>query len=928
MNAQSTLRWGPEHAARSCATHRIGVCCRASARSAGRGPWLLAGLVLVACAAGAKAPPLRPLKEAGSLLLFDVQRHGLEPVQNYTASWKKGDLVPSAARVTKAGEPWVEFSFRGSRGMACSTLFFEPLPAPDDGTQYSGLQLDMDCDRDDYPHIRVSVSFSDKSGLTRELALERGRHSYLVERGFRREKHPPPWGLISHVMINLEAGQHPIDLVYRLGRITVRQILAEAVPDGRAARVPDLFGEPILSPRPKNVSWKTGAFVASKPWELFCEKGATERTRRTAQIFAERYRQYTGERLAVREFTKTLPEQGIVLRRAATGPGQAMDAGQKPQGYTLNVEGKRVDIAGNDEPGLYYGTVTFFQLLKHALQRPAERIAVPCVAIVDWPDTPNRLLRLEHPHTFRNYPIREKRGIEYLIDWTDRFVAGNKFNTFYIDFSANIRYQRRPEFDGSEKLYTLDDLRRFGQFCRDHFIDLCPAWQIGGHANWWLTLGYHPELREKGWPNQGDVTHPDHDPIVRDCMLDVIEALQPKYLSPKSDEWWHQRKPDETPDELLHGRTRAQAFLESHVRMNQWLHARGITMMVFEDMLSPYHNGKRFDTYKVIDSFPKDIILTLWSSSEPEKEIRYFTARGFRVWPNATSMLNLSPEAKRLVIGFGKGLYSFGNDKTHLLDEYSPLSALSNALRVADHAWNFHQDEQVDPARLVALEHLLAIRPNPRAGAQVTPIDLGPVLTHRFGRLLSEWMPKGHGPQDPPVELPQGVQAIGCLPMRLAAQGKNDCIALRKNSPSVELPVRGRFASLVFLHSAFVNDPQDKNVAGVRVREWIYGWPCGNYVVHYADGSQVVLPVRLTMNVKRFDTASATRATLENRYTWSIDDASGRPLHLFQWEWVNPNPDREIVRVVAEHDNVLDVSLLLFALSARPASDAALRENN
>lgn len=164
--------------------------------------------------------------------------------------------------------------------------------------------------------------------------------------------------------------------------------------------------------------------------------------------------------------------------------------------------------------------------------------------------------------------------------------------------------------------------------------------------------------------------------------------------------------------------------------------------------------------------------------------------------------------------------------------------------------------------------------------------------------------------------------------MRLAAQGKNDCIALRKNSPSVELPVRGRFASLVFLHSAFVNDPQDKNVAGVRVREWIYGWPCGNYVVHYADGSQVVLPVRLTMNVKRFDTASATRATLENRYTWSIDDASGRPLHLFQWEWVNPNPDREIVRVVAEHDNVLDVSLLLFALSARPASDAALRENN
>jgi hypothetical protein len=45
-------------------------------------------------------------------------------------------------------------------------------------------------------------------------------------------------------------------------------------------------------------------------------------------------------------------------------------------------------------------------------------------------------------------------------------------------------------------------------------------------------------------------------------------------------------------------------------------------------------------------------------------------------------------------------------------------------------------------------------------------------------------------------------------------------------------------------------------------------WPCGNYIVHYADGSQATLPVRLANNVKRFDTASATRAALDFRYTW------------------------------------------------------------
>lgn len=870
----------------------------------------LAAMVLALASANAAQPPkVRPVKEGGAVLLFEAGRHPLETVRNYTASWRKGgDLVPVARQVTKRDEAWVEFSFRGERGMACSTVFFEPVPGPDAGLGYRGLQFDIDCDRDDYPHIAVNLSFSDESQVAHDLTLERGRHTYLVEQGFRRARHPPRWELLSHVMINVEAGRHPTDLTYRLRRISMPQIKADVDLTRATNRVVDLFAEPILSPQPKQLAWKDGAFPARRSWPLYLEKDASARTRRTAALFADQYQGYTGRRVVGKAFEAVVPESGIVLRVSA--------AVRKPQGYGLTVEENRVVVTGDDEPGLFYGTVTFFQLLKHALKQDTESLPVPGVEILDWPDTPNRLIRLEHPHTFRNYAVRENRGIDYLLDWTDRFVAGNKFNTFYIDFSANVRYERRPEFSGSEKIYSLADLRRFGQFCRDRFIDLCPAWQIGGHANWWLTIGYHPELREKGWPSQGDVTHPDHDAIVRDCMLDVIEALQPKYLSPKSDEWWHERKEGELPDELLHGRTRAQAFLESHVRLNDWLKPRGITMMIYEDMLSPYHNGKRFDTYKVIEAFPQDIILTLWSGGHPDKEIRYFTDRGFRVWPNATGMFTLSDDAKRRVMGFGKGLYSFGNDKTHLLDEYSSLWSLSNLLRVADYAWNFARDEKVDPARLVALEHLLALRPNPRAGARIEPLALESALTHEFNTFLKAAKPDAYARHDRPVKLPGGIQEIGFIPMRLAASGK-DCILLRKNFAPVTLPVKGKFSSLVFLHTGFVNDPQDKAVAGVRVREWLYGWPCGDYIVHYADGSQTVLPVRLANNLKRFDTASATRATLDSRYTWTLNDAGNQPIHLFQWEWVNPKPDTEIVRVMARHDNVLDVSLLLFAVSGR-----------
>jgi hypothetical protein len=875
---------------------------------------LLFVLPVALVAAAPQPPALQPVKQAGQLLLFDAGRHDLKLVNHYTARWKTdSNLTPSAHAVQQDGATWLELRFHGQRGMACSTLFFQPPPAADPGLIYRGLELELDCEREDYPHIGVQVVFTDKSQLTHDLTLERGRHTYLVERGFRREKNAPRWELLSHVMLTLDAARQSPDLVYRLRRITMRQV--KSTPDAWAddARVPDQFAEKILSPRPKQLAWQDGTFIARPDKPLWVEKNATPRTRRTVEIFADQYAQFTGVRPNIKTFDVTTPDSGIVLRVARSA------AGARAEGYALTVAPDRVLLEGADEPGLYYATVTFFQLVRHALKRPADGLAVPCARVVDWPDAPHRMIRLEHPHTFRNYPVRENRGIDYLIDWTERYVAGNKFNLFYIDFSANVRYGRRPEFNGSEKIYSLDDLRRFGQYCRDRFIDLCPAWQIGGHANWWLTIGYHPELREKGWPSQADVTHPEHDAIVRDCMLDVIEALQPRYLSPKSDEWWHERKPDETPDALLHGRTPAQAFLESHLRLHQWLQARGITMMIYEDMLTPYHNGKRFDTYRVLDSMPKDVIFTLWSGGHPETEIRYFTERGFRVWPNATGMFTLSAESKRRVMGFGKGLYSFGNDKSHLLDEYSPLWSLSNLLRVADYAWNFAEDEKVDPGRLVALEQLLALRPKPRAGSRVEPIDLGLALAHDFNTLVKQWQPERFAQQARPVSLPRGTRDVGFIPTRLSSAG-HDCLALSKDSRPVALPVRGRYASLVFLHSAYVNDPHDKAVSGVRIRDWMYGWPCGNYVVRYADGSRAVLPVRLTMNVKRFDTASFTRSALDNRYTWSIDAADGRPVHLFQWEWVNPRPDAEIVGVDAEHDHLLDVTLVLFAVSGRPAA--------
>ena len=861
--------------------------------------------------------PITPTRYEGTLVLFDAARHGAEVFRNYTASWKKGsNLIPVMKPVTKNGEKFIEISYDKEQGTAISLIRFKSLPEPAAGTRYNGIKLVIDYDKGDYSHISVSCSFSDDTQLTSRLVLEQGTNEYLISSGFRRAKFPPDWNRLSWIWLAVDSNQpgHNKNVVYRLKKITLMQEDVKEPVQGTVA-----FGDRVFCPKPKQITWKGGEFSTRVQTHIYLPPNASARTKRTAEMFRTKYFQHTGRRLATKVFGEESPDAGFILRIADSVISDGSKTHLKSEGYCLVVEPRRVVITGADEPGLYYGGVAFFQLMKNSM-RIEDSMPVPCVEILDWPDMPNRLCRLEHPHNFKNRTLKENRGIDFLIEWTDRFVAGNKLNVFFLDLSAVTFYQRRPEFDGTEKLYTLTDLRRFGQFCRDHFIDLCPAWQIGGHANWWLTIGYHPELKEKGWRSQGDVTHPQHDKIVHDCMLDVIEALQPKYASPKSDEWWHTRDQDQPLAELLHGKTRAEAFLDYHVKLNGWLKARGVTMMMYHDMITPYHNGKRFDLYKIVDKMPKDVVILHWSS--PEDIPKWFARKGFTTWMNPTGMRLIPEGLEPYIDGYGKGMYSFGDSKK-MPSEIRGTSNMYTLYQAADHAWNLSRDQRVgwedlvESGRLVAVRNLFAVRPNPRAGNTIRPLDIQAQMNQSFNGFIKQAKPKVYAKHDRPVAMRSGMREIGSVPTQLGPVDGNNCIVIKKGDPRVSVPITGRFSSLIFLQTAHLHSRD--GIKATTYREWPYGFPCGDYAVHYEDGSESVLPLRFEYNIRRFDVPSINRATNDNRYIHTLKGADGTDVHLFQWEWVNPWPNKRIVRVDVRHDNELDVSLVLLAISGRNA---------
>ncbi len=892
-------------------------------------PLVLPLLSLISLKA-ASSPEVTPERKGGEVILFDAGEHGPKGLRHYTARWRKGsDLVPICRGVQNGDRRAVEISYTGQQGMACSTLFPARLPEPAEDKRYAGIRLAIEYDEVDYAKLSVTIGYRDKTLLSSRLTLEKGRHKYDVVRGYRRAQSPPDWTQIAHIMLTSHAADRGMDydgrnLRFRLLRITM---IESPVPKGSGTLAPDgtgrgqnLFGKRLFSPRPKKVMWRKGKAFLIQDDVIFVPRDASKRTKRTAGLFGEQLTGYTGHQLRLQTFGKELPPQGIVLRLLGSARFGGETVSLAREGYALTVGKDRIVITGCDEPGLYYGTVTLLQMVKQPM-RIRDRVLVPGVEILDWPDTPIRLCRLEHIHHFRNCEVKEKRGIEYLMDWVDRFVTGNKLNLFYLDMSA-VQYERRPEFNGREKLYSLDDLRKLGVFCRDRFVEVCPAWQVGGHATWWLTVGYHPELAEKGWRSQADVTHPDHDAIVFDCMLDVIEALRPKYLSPKSDEWWHTRKENEEIEERLRGKTRPQAFLDFHLKLHAWLKQRGITMAMYHDMLTPYHNGKRFDTYTITDALPRDIVILVWNSGHP-KMIRFFSDRGFRVWANPTGMFFPGEEDRHRIEGYGKGIYSWGQYHHGLMDSYNPLTSHFDHFRAADFAWNMKRDRgestltQIESGRLGALRNMFAVRPNPSAGERIEPIDIRAAMTHSFGAYLKQVKPAHYPPGQTAPEIPNGVQELGFIPMRLAGTGKRNCIVVREGDPEVGFPVGGRFSSLIFLHAAFIDKPDDERARGVAFRRWPYGWPLGDYIVHYQGGGKGVLPLRLPMNIKRFDTSFQNRATLENRYVHSLKAGGADDIHFFQWEWVNPRPHDVIEKITARHAGELGVSLILLAVSGR-----------
>lgn len=167
--------------------------------------------------------------------------------------------------------------------------------------------------------------------------------------------------------------------------------------------------------------------------------------------------------------------------------------------------------------------------------------------------------------------------------------------------------------------------------------------------------------------------------------------------------------------------------------------------------------------------------------------------------------------------------------------------------------------------------------------------------------------------------LPSGVQVFGGITWLIEPDAHTDLpnvITLRgaqsetQDESVRDLPVGRRASRLAFLHTAYLPSANRGDAAPQ---------PLAHYVVRYADGTQVELPVTPGRNIAHW---SHNRRNLpEARIAWTIPTVLRRDRiawsTLFAYEWVNPRPNVviEAVDLVRSGDPALG-NVALFSISA------------
>ena len=596
-------------------------------------------------------------------------------------------------------------------------------------------------------------------------------------------------------------------------------------------------------------------------------------------------------------------------------PAEVLQTG----GYMLSIDAEGIRIVAYDAAGAFYGVQSLLQLIAAARagDAPGENIVLPGIQVYDWPYKPLRGIHLYMPGR-KDIPFFKR-----LLAW----IASLKYNVLFLEVGGGMEYKRRPEINrawekfcaeadafpgGATALYNRslpflkdsphtelgggsyleqEEVADLLAYARSLHIEVIPEVQALSHT-YYLCCAY-PEIAERAddpWPDTCCPSHPETYTVLFDVMAEVIEVFNPRMIHIGHDEVYHMghcpRCQGKHPSDLL---------ADEILRIHEFLAPQGIRLAMWGDKLLPFDAGGQGgvtivherpstgqrtvfpETYQAIERLPRDILMSEWLGNRDPRAINFFLKQGFEVCcgnfgDNFAAQAFIRWQDRGAASGVLGGEVSTWCQVSEFALAYN--GCVFNILFSAPLLWWSHyRDLDRDHLLRDVAERMPAVR-----------------------RWLGEMPP-----------LPEQVEsAVTSQSLSLGQQSAPEfapsrpAASIDTQKPALAILVGKRVDALRFTHSCIT--------AKQRRPTWAiadpYQHPPDNllalYTIHYADGSQVEIPIHYGTHIARWDIP----------YGESIDaipyaadpiaierEASGRRVTIYQYEWANPRPHKLVDKV-------------------------------
>jgi hypothetical protein len=630
------------------------------------------------------------------------------------------------------------------------------------------------------------------------------------------------------------------------------------------------------------------------------------------------------------------PLVAAAVARASAAQATTSPRAQVPEpaeGYLVHVGDTGAVIAGRDYRGALYGVSSFAQLAHYWGK---QSLAVRKAAVRDWP-----FLKIRWVHVY--LPGREQLAFaeRYFRDFLLRY----KFNGLALEVGGGMRFDSHPEISvgwrrtvaewyahgetmdklgegiplgtanrfsaslhvgvGGGSFIEKEDVRRLAAAAERYGLEVVPEIQSLSHA-YYIAVP-HREVAEDPdmtWPDSYCPSNADSYRILFDVVDEILDVLKPRRVHIGHDEW---RAGAFCP--RCRGKDTGELYAEDVVKIQKHLAERGIETWMWGDHFVDGHNrfGKRWSEGGVVRYERPDtrvardrlaaaavpLSIFNWSGEEGDTTFRSLG------WPFILGNFAGSEEKDwpaRVKRGgtLGGEVSSWGAFEEFLLGKLQiPEAAYSINL-----LWSSHY-----PKKEAALEQVGLLMPEVRKLVSSRP---APSLVAHPMRL--EVLDIASAFNSPPKG--EGWDLTGLVPGRGWSRGLPYAIGDPRRGPSsvvvarrsgdaptrVDLPVVGRWASLVFLQSATA-----EGRPGIHAGDQTH-FPresselLGHYEIRFADELVAAHEIRFDENVGRWDTGLAKTYYLA-RPVVAGRLPDGRDAVVWASEWTNARPDVPIVSV-------------------------------